>query len=512
MKISTKSNKKGMRLSKLVSNLELKAQVKNQASEIERLKSLLAEKQENERRMKEELKQDRILSDRYHGAMEMAIHFLEESVLDQSEQGTEMGHEACIIKRLSSVVRLTVQNFMQLKSAKSTPVKQDKTKSESKDQTKFGWSLFGSSESKFSFSSLEDILNRSNKIKKTDISDTSEISEIYNISMNTECISDHRQQGIVGYDWTFLALKNKNSYMVGTANNGIKVIENSVEVYSNKLPHFGVWLVDMVYVGLLDCYLFYYNNQLYRKDIDTRPPFVFMSVICGHRVGACLRYSKFHKSWIINQDRTTISVVNLYRKKVEIEVNKTIGTNIEDFRVLGDQEDRVVSITEDGYIILNQLEYAERTGKVINSYQVTPRERKLEVPLSVAVCPKGEYILVELGEKPYKCSRVVVFRLTKKYIVKKATIDQYTLNIGFKMGLECFKYAGSHILWVGLSTDYNGIAQLYDYDTETRELKEHKDKRVIHQEFYPSRLHRSGDEFYYTGNFGRIMKLSFTEN
>ena len=89
----------------------------------------------------------------------------------------------------------------------------------------------------------------------------------------------------------------------------------------------------------------------------------------------------------------------------------------------------------------------------------------------------------------------------------KTSLDLYREKIGAKYALEAFGYAGAHILWVGLSNAH-GIAQLFDYDTEAGYFRELKNKRLAHEEADPARLVRLQDIFYYTGDRGKLMKLT----
>ena len=234
-----------------------------------------------------------------------------------------------------------------------------------------------------------------------------------------------------------------------------------------------------------------------------------MTVGCGYRPGACLRYSKINKRLIINKDRKNISVINPLTRRIEIEVEINVGDIINDFRLVGENEGRVVSITDDGYTLLYGLDYKRKTGSAIASYKDRVAEEWMEKPQSLAVCERSLYVVEEIGALGIS-SRMLILKLSHNTLVPMVFIDQVTQNIANKFALDCIGYAGSHILWLGLSRKWNqeGKSQVYDFDTQTRVFKELEERRVTHQENDPFRLHRLGDKFYYTGRNGKVMRIS----
>ena len=62
---------------------------------------------------------------------------------------------------------------------------------------------------------------------------------------------------------------------------------------------------------------------------------------------------------------------------------------------------------------------------------------------------------------------------------------------------------------MGLSRNIDGIVQVYEYNTEADDFRELRNQRVSHFEKYPTKLMRVGDEFFYTGTKGRVMRVVF---
>ena len=335
------------------------------------------------------------------------------------------------------------------------------------------------------------------------------IDQLEQMQFSLERLDNLEEEGLIGGNLTSMAIKNLSSYMIGTRGKSLKVIENSSLIFCGQLPLKNARLDDMIYISTENCYLLAYNNKLYRKEIDSQPPFVFMDVRCGWRVGACFRFSNIHQRLIINKDRKNISAIYLQNKEI-FKVEKGLGTKITDFRLFGQNEENVVSITYDGFILLYQLNYEQKTGSVISNFKVQLLEEEGEIGTSVAVCDRNQYVLAEIGKSTnhLTCTRMLFLKIEEDNLIIKSSIDTYFDLVGQKLALDCYGYARNHLLWVGLSRLEGGVAQVYDYDIERGELKELEEMRVVHQELDPAKIHKFQDEFYYTGSYGTIMKLS----
>ena len=166
----------------------------------------------------------------------------------------------------------------------------------------------------------------------------------------------------------------------------------------------------------------------------------------------------------------------------------------------------MISVTNDGYAIQYSLDYKQRRGVI--THKELELENDYKNAVSVAVCSKNQYFLVEIGSS-YYTSRMIILKLSiQGTLYQRASIDLYNQWVGEKYALESLGYIGRHSLWVGLSKERDGFIQVYDFDTKTGELKELEEKRRGHGEECPFRLHCLGDEFYYIGYLGKLMKLT----
>ena len=320
------------------------------------------------------------------------------------------------------------------------------------------------------------------------------------------------EEGSIGGHWTHIALKNNRSYLVGTWGSGLEVIEDGNLVYKGKMPGEDHSLWDVVYIPCLNCYLLATPGALYRKEVDGSAPSVYLTIDCGYRIGAFLRYSDLHRRLIINKEGQNIAVIDPVTKKIEIEVDKNFQDHINDFKLFGEKQDKVAAVTKDGYAILYDLIYAQKWGSVTTCYKLKLIEKRNEQPKSIAVCPKNELILIEVGQYscPCYCSRMMILKIAENDLIVKACLDHYSIQTAEKYALGNFGYVGRHLLWFGLSGEKNGAVQVYDYDSKTNEFKELRGKRESHLESAPCRLLRLGNKFYYTGNKGQLVSLSVT--
>ena len=334
--------------------------------------------------------------------------------------------------------------------------------------------------------------------------------KIKEMSLRIEELDNHFEKNFIEGSMTMVAVKNHKSYMIGTMRKGLKLLENNMEVYSARLFYTQAYLRDMIYIEDLDCYLMSYNEKLFRKDIDDQPPYLYLDKICGYRAGACLRYSKMHRRLITCKDITNISAIDLKTKVVTIEVKKNVGEIINDFRVFGGEENGVIAITQDGFVILYHLNHENNTGKIMDHFSVILNEERKEKAKSIAVCDRNEFVFVEIGQReaPKFCSRMLVFRVHGDRLIFRTSIDQLDQKLGEKLAFDCYGYVGSHVLLIGLTKNSSKVIQVFDFDSLTGEFRELVDKRIENQETVCVKITKVGNQFIYSGGKAKLMMLS----
>ena len=312
---------------------------------------------------------------------------------------------------------------------------------------------------------------------------------------------------------TLVSLKSENEFAVATDNKGLLLISQDTPLYSAVFPEEAEDLLDLVYIRPLDSYLIGFEDKLFIKYIDDNPPELYMEQNCRGRPGACFRYSESRGRLLVNNGKG-ISVVNLNDREEDDEFMNSAGGEIQDFRVVGKEGNRVVAVTEDNYLVLFDIaDYdsnEDQVGGMVDHHKIETIKGRDEQGLSIAICDKNEHILVEVEgfNKGHVCSRMFVFKLVGDLLEKTAVLDLLSLKVGHKYALDFFQCLENHILWVGLTNNHNGYALVYDYNTESRELRELHGLRTFHEEIFPVELHRLNGDLYYIGCFGRLMRLT----
>ena len=333
---------------------------------------------------------------------------------------------------------------------------------------------------------------------------------ITNLSVSIYNTYDLSKNPFLGEHCSLLALKDHNSFMISTAYKGILLLRNGTKLYSAPFKGF---VKDLLYIEDYDAYFLSVGSHIYRKDINQKVPYKFMELSCGFRMAASFRYSKLNRRLIVNKNFRTISVVNLDNQEVEIDIEDDfLNTQpLNDFRLLGELEDRVISARNDDYIILYKIDYARKKGSITAKIKVPLIKARKEQMIALAVCSKREYVFIEVGQTttPSICCRMILERVIGDKLTLVGKLDQFSEKLGVKIAFECYGYIGNHILWVGLTKGKNGKIQIFDFDTETNDLAELIKCRRSFGELSPEKLNRIGQDFYYIGYNAKPKKLVF---
>ena len=236
---------------------------------------------------------------------------------------------------------------------------------------------------------------------------------------------------------------------------------------------------------------------------------------CEARSENCLLYSKINKRLFFGGKYSNIiSVVNLDRKRVEIKIKlreKRPRSVIYELRLLGKNEQILICLTLRGMIRVYFINFDLKKVFVFKRYRLPLSEEKHEFGVSMAVCDKSDYILVEVrgsGDRgPSLCSKMFILRPQGNNLVQKGMIHCFDLGLTCKPVLQCCGYFGKKILWLGLQYQEEGLAQVYEYNTETEAIRELEGCRVHHGEELPSQMYRDENYFWFSGSKGRVVRL-----
>ena len=318
----------------------------------------------------------------------------------------------------------------------------------------------------------------------------------------------------IGGSKTFFDIKNPSSYLLGTWLQGLKLIEENKVEYVQKLPEEDGSLSDIIYIEELNSYLLDHSNKIYVKQIDDQGPSVFMDFSTGAcREGSSFRYSSLHKRLISIQNGNSISVINLEEKQVESSVTLDPEEfSLVDFRLFGENQDRVIALTRGGGVYLCQIDYGQKKAEVVAETKIELTRQKKEKGFAIAVSEDNGFAFVEIEGKNKRyqevSSRAVVLEIAEQALTQKAAVDQFEEGRGRKLAVEGAGISGNHYLWVSVTQDKIRRGQVLVFDKETGELKDLENKQFNQIDSDPYKLYRLGGELYFVGFFGRIVKLS----
>ena len=332
---------------------------------------------------------------------------------------------------------------------------------------------------------------------------------IQNMQISVQNTLDPSEQGLIGGRDTLLALKDVSSCLVGTSKKGIKLVELGSIKYKVNMSS---TILDIIYAENLDCYFLLDDAlNIYRKNIDERPPSIFMKIDAGLQVGKSLQYSNLHDKLVICNNKTSISVINVHTKEIEIDLRKKRGDGIAFFKLFGDKEDRVMCGTTDGILLFARLDYSKKRG-LINSYtRYDLRKERNEMFTAIAFCSKNEYVLMEIGRKKGQMkfsSRTLIAKVAQDKLEILAKIDHKTRSPCLKYALECIGYDGCHLLWVALTKEVNSKVKIYNFETDSLRFRELDQKSIPAQDSNPLKITKLGQYFYYCGNKGQIRRVA----
>ena len=270
--------------------------------------------------------------------------------------------------------------------------------------------------------------------------------KIARMNFKIDPVQAQMESSIIGDKNTFVALKHPKSFLITTSKRGLKVIEKNKLIYSNLLPSRDGALKDVVYIPTEDCYLIDFEDHIYRKNIDGRPPYVYLEYKCGYRVGASFYFSDIAKRLIFIKDYTNIAVLNFEEKRVEIDASNFFSKSLVDFKVVGENHHLVLAASTDGMLFLYNLYYDAKEGLIIAHKSLNLMSSLGEKVFSIAACKKGTFVCVEVIQKRSACSRLILLKIEDHEFVRESVINQFEHDIGPKLALECHGYVGSHIL------------------------------------------------------------------
>ena len=339
-------------------------------------------------------------------------------------------------------------------------------------------------------------------------------------------------------------MKDLKSYMMGTLQGRIKLIENGEELFVwpaieakgppklvtffhpgldlgnffvQKINYFDeTTLDDLHYSRHLDCYLLCLEFKIYRKNLDGKPAFLFVDLKIEGMIGSSFILAKTYPRFILSRKRRDISLINLETRKMEISFPKDHGGQVVTHHLLDEQERHLLILTHDAHVVLYDLfpgDEENNKNHLLSSKKIAFSEERKEEASNLSVGPEGEYLFVLLGTllpMVMMTSRILILKIEggRKLSDPLREVDFLHLGLGPCNSTACFGLVRNHLLFVGICYKEVKYAVLYDFDVESRKLKEVPEKRVLHQASHPLTTQKVGDDLYYPGADGKVFKMA----
>ena len=336
------------------------------------------------------------------------------------------------------------------------------------------------------------------------------------IKIKTKVITGYKAKGIEGDLWNHLALKNENSFLVGGKDKGIKLVDNGRLLFVGKVSNkMFSSLGDIFYSRRLNCYFIHADYNLYRKEIDRNPPYLFLHLDERENNFKSLVYSEKKEKLVILRINKNFLVLSPGRKKIEFTLaRKKILGEAMDSSFFGSRDDELVGITFDRVAFVYDLFSPRQSREIVSTLHLKTLDETEDCGSSIAGSHNGDYFCVALGKftHPWSISRVVLIRFdsSSRRLEVVATLNLFEKNIGNLLSLGCSGQIGRYLTFFGLSRLKKGVVLLFGYDNENGEFREVGNSCVSHRERYPSKIEKLGKSFYYTGYFGKVVRLRVT--
>ena len=326
------------------------------------------------------------------------------------------------------------------------------------------------------------------------------------INLSVKMIKKLKKWDNLGFSTTFLAMKNTVSYMIVTAEKGLKVIEKNSQIYSGVHFQGKIPITNLLYIDSLDCYLMFRQSKIYRKNINKRPPFPFFELSKSPLVtyGRVL-YSKFNKKILFyaNETRKALLVVGLERKQKEVDFSLPVQGRMSGLKLFGEKQNRLIWLGINGGVYISTINFELR--KICSFGKTQLEKRDHESLSSVVVCSKQKFafLYVESRMRPMP-GKVVVLRIFMNRVEFRTAIETKFDNFSTQFG----EYFAGHALLLGFSTHKMSIF-LYDYDPGSDQLRELEAKRVSYTEHSLTEILKVRNKFYFIGSGRKVMEGSF---
>ena len=284
------------------------------------------------------------------------------------------------------------------------------------------------------------------------------------------------------------------------------------------------WISDSIFIPDLNSFLICVNNKIYKKDLDGRPPYLYIQAgKFGNMHGKSFIYSKKSKKLVVIKDFKHFVILNPVKRKIELRLEgiskgsrAQIDNNIADFALFGRREQRLVSITDSG--VLSFYNFGKASGRVVDRYRVGGVKDLIAAQKSIAVCSQNRYIFVMLVlvENQFLLQGYEI--MSKKSSSSSRNSRALNLELQHRLYYCCQDFGCLADATFAFCRYYRGFATVILFGRSygllmvvgrdpDGGLKVIEAKKIPNYSKYPLKIEKLGNHFYYTGDEANLVRF-----
>ena len=325
------------------------------------------------------------------------------------------------------------------------------------------------------------------------------------------------------------AFKDEASYLIIRPQTGWMLLIEKGEVILSEIssligPTF-LTFPDIIYSSRSNCYFLVekWSRKIYRKDIDKKPFYLYLSIDEKYSKLKKLIFSKKNQRLMISTDKNKILFINLNRKKIESTL--THEGYIRDLCLLPEEET---------HLLILDTEFRLFTYRVFpsnGSQTILSQHSKIEDfyfwdlvgrwTLSVKLVPahyKDRALVLILTLKRHQFTNATYLYVKTveiqngqilNVVTPGAWIDAWEVG-----GLQCCGFVDDHLIYHTWNTDAEFarassplFVNVLGYDLGNNRIKNLEDMVVHCAQIYPSELEKVGENYFFMGNTDKVFEL-----
>ena len=215
------------------------------------------------------------------------------------------------------------------------------------------------------------------------------------VRIKTKRLGVYRDKHHISGPSTLVALKNQSSFLIGTSDKGMELIEDSVTIYKGCLPENGYrFIKDIIFIKRINAYLVGFDDRILIKTIDSEHPQLFIFIKKAYRKLSNFFYSE-KTNQLVFYSNTEILVFDPSRRKLLFVLQCSKDSDITDLSVFGPNHQQAISINQSGDVVLYSL--SRSPSPILEKQRVPSSQGPVYYAYPHAEgCEKGKYVFLQL--------------------------------------------------------------------------------------------------------------------